>query len=421
MSRFGIIGPDEFLTPFGYQNGQGGSFGNTERDDEGKEICWQKTKFKGYFKVDPVKPVVKFSIAFEMWCECGPDESNDWDTDMNKLQMKTGTKPPCNEFRGKFQNRSHDCSTQTLLGGFYSDIDEGDCCKETKCAIVEKEISFEDLMPIPFELLTQGGGNAGGTCSDGPNAPVFPGGVGSYGPGFENTGDSRGNSKYTQWGSEPGWPGGGAGKPDFGVPLTPRAQALRIFGCGWPEAAALGEAMESLVADSGMRSGADITSFAGGMNALSKDEDDPGPGDWHYARVKTPEERDAVLRGTLVCKKGSPSKSTKPGSELVATGALQLCFTLGGAFDTDYDDSDPGGYGKPDSVGDDDLNAGLRDEGEDNDPFAPGTKEPGGWFNKMRPKFDCYTCECEDPLLSGVWAPPFDCTDPPCEDPPKIK
>ena len=427
MNDFGKLQPRAY--PFGATS-RDGSFGKD--DDSGKEICWQKTKFKGKYKVDPVKPVVKFSIVFEMWCECGPEDdpnSDDYTLGQDNFHMDRGTKPPCSEFSGKFKERSHECESQTFISPFYGD-DYTDCCEETKCATVVKEISFEDLMPIPFELLTPRGHLSQGlTCQHGPNAPMaedWVGQTGSEGPGWENTGDDKGNASYYLWGTSPGDPPpGAAGNPGAGVPLTPRAQSMRILGCTIGNYGnELMGVLQDIVADSGQREGT-IGSGRGlarapGENNV-KEEDDPGPGPWNYARVKTPEERDAVLRETLVCRGlGGKSSLMRNAEQQVADQALELCFTLGGAFDTDYNDSDPGGFGKPDSVGDDDLNAGLRDKGENEG------EEPGGWFNEMRPKLDCYNCECENPMddlftnYAGTWGSPFDCTNPPCEDPPDI-
>ena len=351
MSRFGINGPDEFLIPFGLLEGKRGSFGNTKRDDEGKEICWQRTDFSGMFEMAEQKPAINFSISWEMGCECISEEYKG-----DEFDMKRGTQPVCSEFTGKFHERAFDCPAPGILAPYYSDIDESECCTETKCSLTNKEISFEDLMPIPFELLMPDDDLAEKTCEE----------------GWENS-DIGGPPNTRQ-----------------GFGLTRRAQALREFGCsevGKRAMSPVGKAVYHTGGDSGLKSGGAA-----------------GAGTWQYAEVESEAARDQILMVGLNCGQetgatvgafGSPNENQQNRAEAI----MKLCFVLGGAYDTDNDDQE-----------------GIVDNGGDSGGVNDGL-DGKGWVEKNKPKFDCETCECEDPLLSGVWAPPFDCTDPPCEEP----
>jgi len=327
------------------------------RDEEDEEICWNITSFKGMFEVAEQKPAVNFSISWEMWCACGSEDSRSDEFDMEP-------DPPCSEFTGKFQERAFSCDVGKGNEGKFGI--GPDCCTETKCALTEKEISFDQLMPIPFELLTPADGWSQERCDD----------------GFQNEDD------YDTWiGDQDAAEHGGAD-----VPLTPRAQALREFGCS-----ELGEIAERACGRAVSRNNGETGTRSGGHPY-------PGNGTWNFTKVKTKKERDEILSAGLLCSDAAGVDDTAGGSgerqRNRAEAIMKLCFVLGGAYDTDNDDQPEGG---------DASNGGSQNDG----------LEGEGWVDKNKPNFNCRTCECEDnpPPPGQIGDPPIKCTDPPCEDP----
>jgi len=318
-----------------------------------KEICWQLTKFKGKYKVDPVKPVVKMSISWEMYCACA---SEDWRGDSFNMEPD----PPCSEFTGKFQERTFSCDEKNPNERFGIGPD---CCTETKCALVTKDISFDELMPLPFELATPADDDAEGRCAEGWETDI------------------------------PDWQPGVFEQPPHEPGLTPRAQALREFGCS--EA---GQNIFPIVRD------AVLNNPAGPPGTGTVVDED---GKWNYADVVSEQQRDHILRMGLICNEderpfGFGTGDDYPSQEEAAESIMKLCFILGGAYDTDNDDQVPGSD-----------NGGVTDESDNS-----GLDEDG-WVNKTKPKFNCRTCECEDipPPAGTIGGPPIKCTDPPCEEP----
>ena len=163
--------------------------------EDKKEICWDITTFKGMFGLDKQKPAINFSISWEMECVCESQKPYP-----DQFDMTRDTDPLCSEFSGRFQERTFSCDPGKNDGRFGIGPD---CCTETKCSLVEKQISFAELMPIPFELVTPEDEIAGHTCEGGFDNWVPP-----------------------PWGKN--WP---TVNPDNDPGLTPRAQALREFGC----------------------------------------------------------------------------------------------------------------------------------------------------------------------------------------------
>jgi len=324
--------------------------------EEAKEICWEITKFKGMFEMVKQKPAVNFSISWEMWCECLSEGYRG-----DNFDLARGSKPPCSEFTGKFQERTFSCDPGEHIEGKFGI--GPDCCTESKCALTEKEISFDKLMPIPFELLTPADGHSEYACDQ----------------GWENDGD------YDAWGGDPDSAlHGGAD-----IPLTPRAQALREFGCS-----RLGSQAERTCGNAVLRNGGESGTRSGGVP-------DPGEGKWNYTKVKTEKERDEILRLGLLCSDAATLDDTGGSGEKQknrAEAILKLCFVLGGAYDTDNDD-------QPEE--DNASNGGSQNDG----------LKKKGWVEKEKPKFNCETCECKprSPLFEGD--PRTECTDPPCEEP----